>query len=145
MRHNESRLQEACVRWFRLQYPEYAYMLVSVPNGVATTVTQGRILKREGMLAGVADLLLLVPRQGKGCLAIEMKTAKGVQRETQKLWQQEAEKAGNVYAVCRDFDQFRAVVSRYLLGVPTSDTEEARRKMREIAERYGAKNGSDGG
>ena len=114
MRHNESRLQQACVSWFRLQYPVYACCLVAVPNGVATTQTQGRILKAEGMVAGVADLLLLVPRHGYGCLCIEMKTATGRQRDTQKRWQEEVEKVGNKYIVVRSFDEFAEEVINYL-------------------------------
>ena len=129
MRHIESRLQQACVNWFRLQYPEYAFMLISVPNGVATTATQGRILKREGMVAGVADLLLLVPRHGKGCLAIEMKTGKGVQRESQKIWQQQAEKAGNVYVIVRSFEQFRSVVCDYLFGGVYEDDKDVLQRI----------------
>ena len=72
MRHEESHLQQACVRWFRLQYPQHAQLLIAVPNGVRTSATQGRILKAEGMLAGVADLLLLLPRHGYGCLCIAL-------------------------------------------------------------------------
>lgn len=33
MRHIESNIQKAFVTWFRLQYPEYALNLTSVPNG----------------------------------------------------------------------------------------------------------------
>ena len=117
------------MNWFRLQYPEYAFMLISVPNGVATTATQGRILKREGMVAGVADLLLLVPRHGKGCLAIEMKTGKGVQRESQKIWQQQAEKAGNVYVIVRSFEQFRSVVCDYLFGGVYEDDKDVLQRI----------------
>ena len=139
MRHNESRKQEAAVKWFRLQWPEYAYMLISVPNGVWTSATQARVLKREGMVAGVSDLLLLVPRKGKGCLCIEWKDDNGRQSENQKIWQQQAEKAGNMYVVCRNFDQFRVIVNDYLGEENLSDVEDARRRMREISERYGAK------
>ena len=114
MRHVESRTQSAFVYWFRHAYPEYAYMLLSVPNGVATSATQGRILKAEGMVAGASDLLLLVPRHGYGCLCLEFKTEKGRQSESQKIWQREAEKAGNKYAVIRSFDQGKEEVEAYL-------------------------------
>ena len=33
MQNIESKIQQACVRWFRLQYPKYAGNLFSVPNG----------------------------------------------------------------------------------------------------------------
>lgn len=35
MRHIESDIQKAFVKWFRLQYPQYALNLMSVPNGGA--------------------------------------------------------------------------------------------------------------
>lgn len=114
MKHSESRLQQSCVRWFRLAYPEYSWCLISVPNGVATSATQGRILKAEGMVAGASDLLLLVPRHGFGCLCLEFKTKDGRQSDSQKIWQRETEKVGNKYVIIRSFDQFRAVTEEYL-------------------------------
>ena len=33
MKSKEAQLQTTCVRWFRLQYPEYARLLFAVPNG----------------------------------------------------------------------------------------------------------------
>ena len=132
MRHEESRTQSACVRWFRLQYPEYAYMLIAVPNGARTSESQARILKAEGMVAGAADLLLLVPRHDFGCLCLETKTDKGRQSDSQKMWQMQAEKAGNLYAVYRNFDQFRAIVSDYLGENNLSDTERARMELRKV-------------
>ena len=114
MRHEESHLQQACVRWFRYQYPQHAQLLIAVPNGVRTSATQGRILKAEGMLAGVADLLLLLPRHGYGCLCIEMKTDKGRQSDSQKQWQQATEQAPNKYVVCRDFYDFKQQIETYL-------------------------------
>jgi hypothetical protein len=97
-------------------------MLISVPNGVFTTASQGRVLKREGMVAGAADLLLLLPRGGYGCLCIEMKTEKGYQRESQKVWQAQAEKNGNKYVIIRSFDDFMQTVNDYI-GEHHSDLE----------------------
>lgn len=102
------------MRWFRLAYPEYAYMLIAVPNGARTSATQGRILKAEGMLAGVADLLLLVPRGGYGCLALEFKSEVGKQSEAQKIWQQECESNRNVYRIVRTFADAVEVTDEYL-------------------------------
>lgn len=132
MRHNESKLQQSCVRYFRLAFPKYAHLLFAVPNGVATTATQGRILKAEGMVAGVADLILLVPRNGHGSLCIEMKTAKGVQRETQKMWQTECENAGNQYVIVRSFDQFRETITKYLGENDGLDIQSARNQLSEL-------------
>lgn len=114
MRHNESEMQRACVRWFRYRYPQHATMLIGIPNGVATTERQGAILKAEGMLAGVADLLLLLPAQGYTMLAIEMKTDKGRQSPRQQAWQQEAERHGIRYEVVRSFDEFNYLIEPYM-------------------------------
>ena len=135
MKHNESKLQQSCVRWFRYAYPKYAHLLFAVPNGVATTATQGRILKAEGMVAGVSDLILLVPRNDNGALCIEMKTTKGIQRETQKLWQQEAESAGNKYIIARTFDQFREAIIRYLGEEDGLDIDSARKQLFELLDK----------
>lgn len=116
MRHEESRIQQNCVTWFRLCYPALAPNLFAVPNGGARRRIEGAIMKAEGVVAGVSDLLLLYPSQGFHALCIEMKSAKGVQRDTQKAWQQAVEKWGYKYIVCRSFDEFRAQVSKYIKG-----------------------------
>lgn len=132
MRHAESKIQQACIRWFRYQFSEYAYCLIAVPNGVATTQSQGRILKAEGMVAGAADLLLLVPRQGYGCLCIEMKTKTGTQRLTQKIWQKEVEKVGNKYVIVRSFEEFCQVVCKYLDRGNVSSVMNERQILKEL-------------
>jgi hypothetical protein len=61
-RHEESRLQRACVQWFRLQYP--AHTLFAIPNGGKRNAREAGILKAEGVLPGVADLFLMYPNKG---------------------------------------------------------------------------------
>lgn len=127
--HKESQLQESCVTWFRLQYPKLALLLFAVPNGGKrthrTVVRNGKIytyspeatqMRKEGVTAGVADLILLKPSKGYASLCIEMKTTdkQSRQRENQKEWQKAAENAGNKYIVCRTLEDFTAVVKDYL-------------------------------
>lgn len=135
MRHAESKIQQACIRWFRYAFPEYAYCLIAVPNGVATTQSQGRILKAEGMVAGAADLLLLVPQQGYGCLCMEMKTPTGRQQLTQKIWQKEIEKVGNKYVIVRSLEEFCQIVCEYLGKVNVSSVIGQRQVLKELVER----------
>ena len=132
MNHEESKLQCGCVRYFRMCFPKYAYMLFAVPNGGYRKERESKILKEEGVVAGVADLILLVPRNGKGALCIEMKARKGVQRESQKLWQEECEKAGNEYVVVRSFEQFRHVVTSYLGENDGLDIRSARSQLSNL-------------
>lgn len=117
-KHEESRLQRICVRWFRLQYPELAKLLFSVPNGGARNKREAGILKAEGVTAGVADMILLIPSGGFASLCIEFKTDKGKQQETQKEWQKAVEKAGNKYVIVRSFDNFRNEIDTYLKVPP---------------------------
>ena len=114
MRHAEHRTQKACVWWFRLQYPHLAGLLFAIPNGGARDAVTGRMLKDEGVLAGVADLFLSVPSRGCHGLYIEMKTAKGVQSPAQREFQSRVEAWGYRYELCRSSDGFRAVVADYL-------------------------------
>lgn len=102
-------------------------MLIHVPNegrretrlvmtkaGPRYVCTAGKRLKAEGMVTGVADLLLLKESNGHGCLAIEMKYGKGDQSKYQKQWQKECTEAGNVYVVCKTVRQFFDSVFEYL-------------------------------
>lgn len=114
MRHVESKLQIACVRWFSYQYPQLHAVFYSVPNGGRRTETEAKILKAEGVKAGVSDLILNIPNQSHTFLAIEMKTEKGRQTDNQKNWQKEVEKHGAKYVICRNTEEFMSAVNRYL-------------------------------
>lgn len=116
MKHEESQIQSACVKWFRYQFPVYARLLFAVPNGGARNRVTAAILKGEGVVAGVADLLLLVPRGGYHGLAIEMKTKTGHQSDSQKAWQRAVESQGYRYSLCRSLVEFRRLVDEYLSG-----------------------------
>lgn len=113
-RHLESDLQIRCVQWFRLTYPRLRYLLFSVPNGGLRSLRTAQILKAEGALAGVSDLILLIARGGYGALCIEMKHGRGKQSDHQKTWQAEAERAGNKYVVVRSEEEFMDEVKKYL-------------------------------
>ena len=115
----EHALQCACVHWFRLQYPEYATLLFAVPNGGARNAITGARLKDEGVTAGVADLILLLPHREHGVdvwhgLAIEMKTPTGRQSPEQRAWQAAIEAQGYKYAIARDVLGFVKIIQEYL-------------------------------
>lgn len=42
--HEESRIQQACVRWFRMQYPRFARLLIAVPNGGGRSKIEAAII-----------------------------------------------------------------------------------------------------
>ena len=115
-RHLESQLQRQCVAWFRMQYPKHAKLLFAVPNGGGRSRVEAAIMKAEGVVAGVSDLILLEPRGGYGCLCIEMKREDKSSRQSaiQKEWQAATEEAGNVYAIAKSFDDFVAIMNSYM-------------------------------
>lgn len=114
----EHRIQCACVKWFRYQHPECRHNLFAVPNGGRRDKTTGAKMKAEGVLAGVADLILLKSNANHGALLIEMKTRIGRQAETQKEWQLLIERDGYKYVVCRSLDDFIREVDAYLSDCP---------------------------
>ena len=114
MRHLESRIQQSFVQWFRLQYPSYGRLCFAVGNGGARSRIEAAIMKGEGVTAGVADVLITIPRGGYGCLALEFKTAKGRQSQVQKEWQADFERVGNMYAVVRSIEEAISVTKNYM-------------------------------
>lgn len=117
MKDIEHQTQCACVRWFRYQYPNLAMLLYAIPNGGARDRVTGAKLKAEGVVAGVADLFLSVPRCGFHGMYIEMKAGKNTQTESQKEFQRSVESEGYLYKVIRSFDEFMQEVEDYLRNV----------------------------
>lgn len=111
----EHRIQCACVNWFRLQYPDHASALFAVPNGGRRDRVSGAKLKAEGVLPGVSDLILLLPRGRHHGLLIEMKTERGKQSQAQRDWQRDMVHRGYKYLVIRSIDEFIDMVTDYLL------------------------------
>lgn len=110
LRNEESKLQKACVKWFQLQYPRYKRLLFHVPNGGYRTATTARNMKLEGVVAGVADLILLVPSRTCHGLCIEMKTPKGRQTPRQKQWQEAVKAMGYRYEIARSIEEFMNII-----------------------------------
>lgn len=111
---SESQLQHSCLQWFRIQYPSLFLMLFAVPNGGKRDAKTGALMKYEGVLRGVADLILLIPKKGFASLCIEMKTPKGAQSDFQREWQKEAEKYRNKYVICHSLEEFMNEINSYL-------------------------------
>ena len=111
-RQREAELQRVCVRWFRLQYPQY--LLFHVPNGGRRNAREAAFLKLEGVVAGIPDLFLAVGRHGFHGLFIEMKAGKNTTTPAQKEMMERLYRAGYSCAVCRSFEEFQIEVIKYL-------------------------------
>lgn len=112
----ESYLQERCVDWFRVEYSEYERLLFSVPNGGFRTNRVGAVMKKEGMVKGVSDLLLLIPKGKFYGMGIEFKVAGRPLSEEQKRWACEVMDQGYGFVVIRSFEGFKMRISSYWSG-----------------------------
>lgn len=118
--YSESKIQHTCVCWFRQTFPDVADLLFAVPNGGRRDGRTGAMMKYEGAVSGVSDLILLHPHGGKASLCIEMKVPKrkgssaGSQSDNQKAWQKLVEAHGSVYVVCHGIFEFVTAVCHYL-------------------------------
>lgn len=113
-RNLEHTLQCRVIRWFRLTYPNMRHNLFAVPNGGYRTKTTAALLKDEGQLSGVADLILL-KRKGKcGALLLEAKVKGNCQSDNQKLWQSLIVADGYEYRIFHTLEEFIEIVTEYL-------------------------------
>lgn len=132
----ESNLQAACVNWFRLQHPSLRELYISIPNGVPLGTASAAQFLREGLTAGAADTLLLMPSNGYHGLCIEFKVVvedwrggkrrirRTYQTPEQKRWQEAVEAQGYKYVVVRTFEEFRAAMDDYLTASRTKAMPE---------------------
>lgn len=147
--HKESDLQIRFVKWFRVTYPDFAYLMFHPHNeGNAFSRQQQIIANREGVTKGVSDLVFLIPTQDYHFLTIELKNGtKGRQSEEQKLFQRYVEAIGGKYVVARTYEGAKEFVTRYMDDVTPIDwgavgavtkaiakerTEDARRELKKM-------------
>lgn len=142
--HNESALQQSCVKWFDAQYSGIYTQIVATPvkkkgikqpvlrnirisalmmlaNAGKRTKAGGGYAVAEGLSTGAADLFLSVPQQviqagwlRKYGLYIEMKFGDNKQSAAQQHFQKLVEATGYQYEVIYDFDSFKNLVEKYL-------------------------------
>lgn len=112
----ESQIQQSCIRWFQVAHPKLWAdgVLFHIANERKCTQWQGRKLKLEGVVKGVADLCLTLSRHGFNALYIEMKKPGNYQEPEQEQWQAGVEKHGNRYVVCKSLDEFERIVNEYI-------------------------------
>lgn len=117
-RHLESKLQQECVKWARLQYPKLKRLLFAIPNGGKRSKVEAAIMKGEGVTPGTADMFLSMPAIVDGYLwcglYIEMKYGKGKQSDEQIAFQLAVSAEGYYYTVCSDFGTFNVLVNWWM-------------------------------
>jgi hypothetical protein len=115
----ESILQQNCVKWWRYYASTKGIdprFMISVPNGGKRDARTGALMKKEGAVAGVADLILFDPWGKQLPLFIEMKLKDTYQSDSQKQFEKLYTEAGYKYTLCRNFPDFENAVNTYLCG-----------------------------
>ena len=94
----ESDLQRAARDYLTLALPRHEALFFHVPNGGYRALATAGRLKAEGVVPGVADIIII----WKGrALGIELKACTGRLSKAQQNWGDAFTLAGGCYAVCR--------------------------------------------
>jgi hypothetical protein len=117
---SEHQEQVLLMQWFKLQHKKHEGHLFAIPNGAhlagdararAIKITK---MKAEGFLNGVADLFLMIPKDGWHGLFIEMKAKKGVLSDDQEKFLGKAQMMGYLSVVCYGFEDAKKIITEYL-------------------------------
>lgn len=107
-KHIEDTIQENCFKWFDLQYSDLYFSLFTIPNGGKRGKMEALRFKRQGVRAGVSDIIFAY--QGKTHY-IEMKAPKGRQSDKQKAFQKHIERQGFDYYLCFSLEEFMKIIN----------------------------------
>ena len=88
--------------------------LFAVPNGGYRTKTTAALMKAEGQLSGVSDLIFLKRKGRCGALLLEAKVKGNYQSPTQREWQKRIEEDGYIYKVFHSVEEFIDIIDNYL-------------------------------
>lgn len=97
----EDQIQAKIIIYYRNQFKG---LIFSCPNGGTRNVLEAKKLKATGLLAGVADLIILKPNAET--IFVEVKIEKGVQREVQRIFEHKVTQMGFKYYLVRSFEEF---------------------------------------
>ncbi len=109
----EAQLQRSVIQW--MQFVLHSNVIYfAVPNGEHRNIVTASRLKGQGVMRGVADLILLY--SGKA-LCLEIKIEGGRQSEPQRVFEAKCIYQGIPYEICRSLDDVIEACKRH--GVPT--------------------------
>lgn len=95
------------------RYPELR-LLYHVPNGGKRNSKEAANLKRQGVKAGVPDIVFPIARDGYFGLYIELKIGKNKTSLKQKEWIKDLKEQNYYVEVCYGWLEARAVIEDYL-------------------------------
>lgn len=114
---SEAQEQVAVIDWWRFAHKKYGVpecSLLHVANEGTGSAARGRLQKKQGVRAGVADLFLSVPRGAFSGLWLEMKRQGGRVRPEQLDFLQTMRALGYDTAVCPGAEAARQKIHAYM-------------------------------
>lgn len=139
LKHEESLIQIAVLRWFKLQYPELDGLLVGYTAGINLGITARMRAKAMGLRAGMPDLQLYVPMtypmsapiEGFSAgLMIELKTKVGKISAIQREYHLKLRSQFYTIVICYSLEEAQFYIKEYLEGYKFN--EETRVKKEGI-------------
>lgn len=107
MKHAESHFQIQVVRTLKLA----GFLVFSVPNGQRLNLRRAMLAKAEGLLAGVSDLVVVLPQGRVVFVEIKSPDGKGRQSPAQKDFQAKVELLGHNYQVWQSWEDVQAFIN----------------------------------
>jgi hypothetical protein len=100
----EARIQQECYMWFHNSFPELRGLFFRIKNEDHNAISGARN-KSTGVVSGVADTCLLIPKGDP--IFIEFKTETGKQSDAQKNWESIVNFAGFRYEIIKSLAEFQ--------------------------------------
>lgn len=108
-RYPEQSLQALCMDWLKLARPDV--LAWHVPNGGKRGAREAYRLKRQGVLAGVCDITVVLP--DNRCGQIEMKAGKNGLTDEQEAFRDTCLERGIPWALCRSLPEFQGTINAW--------------------------------
>jgi len=102
----EDKIQQEIFIYFSQNYP--TGLIFAVPNGGSRNKREGKKLKNTGVLAGVSDLILIMPNSK--VLFVEVKMPNGRQREKQIKFETKINNLKHTYAIVKSLSDFKELL-----------------------------------
>ena len=96
--------------------PLIAPFAFHVANERKTSMYEGRLLKRLGVISGVPDVFIMLPNHRYHALIIELKAGKGKLSPAQQTFLDNMNSQGYCAVCCHGFEAAKAVIETYMGG-----------------------------
>jgi hypothetical protein len=107
--NSEDQLQAHCFQWTWNEFPDTRRLFFSVPNGGTRNKIEAAKFKATGLIAGVADMILLWKAK---TYFFEFKFENGKQSQSQKEFQYNVTNQGFDYYLVKDADEFKIIFTK---------------------------------